>query len=248
MAQSTINLPVKILYDARDSNWMLYLSLFVKLKSYYSNSVFYNCTLQKLSQLTGVPRATLSRQINFLKSKGLLHKHHGNLCCLGNDKIKSLYEKGSYSIDIEIDNENQLARLQAAIIGLNLKDQQYHIDKSGLGKNCKTNKVYKTFKKRFDDTRGYTGISVAGIGRLLNVSRTTAQTVKNRCKQLGFLKAKTRRKVLFSGIDYQGFLAFKNFTFSFSSSVYYDKMSKSIIQRLMDELTYVNPSPITPLQ
>ena len=236
MAQKTINLPIRLLQEARDDKWLSYLSFFLTLKSKYNNSVYYNHSLLKLSELLKIPVPTLSRYIVFLKAKGLISKHSGNLCCLGNDKIKSLYEKGSFSISIPIDNENQKLILQSALIGMNLKDQQYHIDKSVSEKYSKKNKVYKTFKKRYDNTRKYTGLSVTGISRLLNISRCTAQVYKKSAISLGYMTAKTKRLILFTGIDINGFYNYKNGVHNYSSSIYYFRNTGSVIQRLHDEL------------
>lgn len=239
MAQNTLNLPIMLLKEARDDKWMAQLSVFLRLKSIYTNSVYYNHSLKKLSKILHIPVPTLSRYIIFLKAKGLLSKHSGNLCCLGNDKIKSRYEKGSFSLPIPIDNENQQLILQTAIIGLNLKDQQYHIDKSVSEKYSKKNKIYKTFEKRYDNTRKYTGLSITGISRLLNISRCTAQVYKKSATSLGYMVAKTKRLVLFTGVNIECFYNIKKVLqdySSYSSSIYYFRNTGSVIQRLHDEL------------
>ena len=235
MAKSTINLPIMLLHEANADGWLLQLSFFVRLKSYYSNSIFYNSRLISLSKELNVPVPTLSRYIKFLTAKGLLSKHHGNLCCLGNTKIKSNYEKCSFSIQIPIDHDNQLIVLRSAILELNLKGQQYHIDKSVSAKYSKK-KIYKTFKERYDNTRKYTGLSIMGISRLLNISKTAAMIYKNKAVSIGLMTAKTKRFVHATGESYEGFCHFKKALHYSYCNVYYFRRTGSIVSRLHDEL------------
>jgi hypothetical protein len=94
------------------------LSFFCFAKAVYErNPIFYNYTNLKLSQQLGISVSTLRARLNYLTSKGLVHRHSGHLCFLGLDKLCQKYVGKRYS--------KSMGNILQIPIGANLSETKF---------------------------------------------------------------------------------------------------------------------------
>lgn len=181
-------IPVKLIKQAHQEDWLRSLAYFVRMKSLYVNNTHYGYNLRSLGSKLGVTPATLSFHIKELTKRGLIEKHAGNITFKGYRPLRALF--GANFIGVPINHKDQLSLVRAQLIRFNLKQQAYIIKKSGVQK-CPT---LKQISERMKN--GYTGLSAVGFGRVLRLSPSRGAALRSDLIKSGVLSYKRRFEVL----------------------------------------------------
>lgn len=111
-------LPSKMYQEFHKEGTLDALAFFCFAKAVYErNPIFYNYTNLKLSQQLGISVSTLRARLNYLTSKGLVHRHSGHLCFLGLDKLCQKYTGQRYS--------KSMGNILQIPIGANLSETKF---------------------------------------------------------------------------------------------------------------------------
>lgn len=188
--RNVVFLPVKLIKEAHQQDWLKSLAYFVRLKSLYVNNTHYNFNLRNLSKKLNCSTACLSHHLKVLIRRGLVVEHSGNMSFRGLHKISALYP--SKAIGVPVDHKNQLNAVRAQIIRFNLATQEYNIKKTGVQKCPGT--VPNNFSERFYSC--YAGLSAAGFGKVLGLSTSQGAAIRASMIQTGLLTAKRRYSLL----------------------------------------------------
>lgn len=185
-------IPVKLIKQAHEEDWLRSLAYFVRMKSLYVNNTHYGFTLRSLGDKLGITPATLGHHLRILKGKKIVSYHGKNLTFLGFDKLVSLYR--SKSIGVPVDHQNQLTLVRSQLIRFNLSSQKYNIKRSEI-QNCPSEETPLSFRETTHSC--YTGLSAHGFGKVLGLSFSQGAALRARMIHLGVLKATRRFSSLF---------------------------------------------------
>jgi hypothetical protein len=185
--RDTVFIPVKLIKEANEQNWLRELAYFVRMKSLYVNNTHYGYNLRSLGERLNCTPSCLSHYIKHLKHRDLIVQHSGNMTFRGWKKLRSMY--GDKFIGVPVDHENQLNLLRAQIIRFNLSSQNYHIKRTGVQK-CQPSETPDIISERFNSC--YTGLSAHGFGRVLGVSKSQGALIRKNLVASGILLAVRR--------------------------------------------------------
>jgi hypothetical protein len=189
-------LPVALIKEANDNNWLRSLAYFVRLKSLYKNNTHYNFSLRSLSDKVKCSPGCLSFHLKELEKHGLVRHMGGNLTFIGLKKLKAA--KGENVIGVPIDFKNQYDLLRGQIIRLNLSAQKFNIRKSEI----QLQKPRVVPNNRLERTNScYIGLSAYGVGNLFGLTGATGSRIRKKLKLLGQIRCYPVFSILFSGIS-----------------------------------------------
>lgn len=189
--RNLVFIPIKLIKEAHQQDWLRSLAYFVRLKSLYVNNTHYNFNLRNLSKKLNCSPACLSHHLKLLIRRGLVVEHSGNISFRGLRKISELY--GPKNIAVPIDHANQLDLLRAQIIRFNLATQEYNIRKSGVQKCPRRNQTPNTRSERMYSC--YAGLSAPGFGKVLGLSASQGAALRSKMIQLGLLSFRRRYSI-----------------------------------------------------
>lgn len=183
-------IPVKLIKQAHEEDWLRSLAYFVRMKSLYVNNTHYGFSLRSLGDKLGISAATLASHLRVLEKKQLVTYHNRNITFNGLKKISALY--GPKPIGVPVDPKNQLTLLRAQLIRFNLSGQKYNIKRSGVQK-CQPAETPNTFSETINSC--YTGLSAKGFGKVLRLSAAQGAAIRAlmiRLKVLAFQRRYSR--------------------------------------------------------
>jgi len=192
-------------------------AMYLKLKRFYNNSVIKNYNAKDVSARINEPSRNIGKYIKRMISEGLAYKHNNNIV-LQSLKIINQYEKvhktiqSKSFIDIRIgyNTKIQYIKDQLAFIGLQSSEsrQKHMIEIRNTKINAKRDSEislnkYKKLKK-YEKSNGPLGtdvdrsthVSSRGLGELLNVSHTEANTFINNFIYHGWINAQYSVKLV----------------------------------------------------
>jgi len=236
--RNIVFLPIELIKQAEEENWLLSVSYFVRLKSVYQNNTHYNFSLRSLAKKIKCSPACLSFHLKVLEAKGLVNYHCGNVTFSGLKKMQAKF--GLKNMPVPVDLKHQKIFLRSLIIKFNLTAQEYIIKKSGIQK---WQKGYVPFTKDEKINSSYVGLSGHGIGKLFNRSASTGARLRKRMKDLQIFSVTPVFSILFSNVS---LLDFKNMRNEFIIPSYsFFRDGKIIVQR-RTAMEYIFKSPIKP--
>lgn len=187
LMRKVVFLPVALIKEANDNNWLRSLAYFVRLKSLYKNNTHYNFSLRSLSDKVKCSPGCLSFHLNELEKQGLIRHHSGNLTFSGLRSLQEKYKPATIGITVDFKNQYDIVRGQ--IIRFNLSAQEYRINKSGIQIQHSGN-VLNTKKEKTDSC--YIGLSAIGVGNLFGLTGATGSRIR---KKLNILQQFRSTKV-----------------------------------------------------
>lgn len=203
--RKTVFIPVKLIEQANQDNWLRTLGYFVKMKSLYFNNTHYKYSLRSLAAKMGCSSSGLHIHVTRLVDMGLITNHCGNITFLGYGKLKRMF--GDKFIGVPVtDLKNQLTYLRGQIIRFNLKQQDYRIKKAGIQKSTRG---FVPFKQKGNASMNYTGLSAYGVGLLFGLSEATGSRLRTKLASYGLLKLKRRFHLIAENACYGLYLAGK---------------------------------------
>jgi len=164
------------------------MAFYLKLKSYYRNSTIYDYSLRKIARLAGCSTTLAKKNIELLKSHGLIEFHSGNLT------LKSLREFNETKRGIEkvlISNKYTLQeykdKLLLILLKRKIKQQTYTIVKSKRkertkGNTCKTSVLLAEISDKD------MAIGMDKLSEYLNISKSTLSLWVKKMEMCGKLK------------------------------------------------------------
>lgn len=190
--RNLVFIPVKLIKQAHEEDWLLSLAYFVRMKSLYVNNTHYGFSLRSLGGRLGVSPATLGNHLRTLTKNGLVEKHAGNITFKGYRPLRRLF--GANFIGVPVDHKNQLTLLRAQLIRFNLSGQKYNIKRSGVQK-CQPAATPNTFSETINSC--YAGLSAKGFGKVLGLSAAQGATIRAHMIRLKILSFQRRYSKLF---------------------------------------------------
>jgi DNA-binding transcriptional MocR family regulator len=191
-------IPYKLIEIANNQGFIRPLSFFISLKKSYRNGVIYSPTSRKLASLTGCSHTAVIPYINELKKIGLIEYRIGK-----NNKeqlllkgYKYLTKKWGKNVKF-IPNDSkktihEALRVQIAIS--HIKSQEYNIRRKQNGCNRK-------MKKIVESTENYACLSDRKLAEIMGVSNATANRMKNKWSDLGFITKKPMWSILAKSVS-----------------------------------------------
>lgn len=222
--RNIVFLPIDLIKQAEEENWLRSVSYFVRLKSVYQNNTHYNFSLRSLSKKIKCSPACLSFHLKVLEAKGLITYHFGNVTFSGLKRMQAKY--GLKNMPVPVDLQHQKIFLRSLIVKFNLTAQEYIIKKSGIQK---WQKGFVPFTKDEKISSSYVGLSGKGIGKLFNRSASTGARLRKQMKDLQIFSVIPVYSVLFKNVS---LLDFKNMRNEFVIPYYsFFRDGKIIVQR-----------------
>lgn len=218
-------------------------SYFLRFKYQFTNSLYYNFNINRISKIHGISHACTKRKLNFFLKAGWCFVEHNHLkfvslkqLCL----IEGVVSKCPNSIEIRTNCKEIKRALQRIILEDDIRKQEF-ICRIKQDLNNPTNlKAYKAAKRkaaRYNVLPGEIAeapmISTQRMSTLFHCSNTTAINIKRdfiRYKWFGFLK---QTEVLATGVS--------NFNFKKFWRPYYNNavyLFKSVVYRSKPSLVY----------
>lgn len=185
-------IPVKLIKQAHEEDWLRSLAYFVRMKSLYVNNTHYGFSLRSLGNKLNVSPATLAHHLRVLYDKSLITYHGGNITFNGLRKLSAIY--GPKPIGVPVDANNQLTLLRAQLIRFNLSGQKYNIKRSGVQK-CQPAATPNTFSETINSC--YAGLSAKGFGKVLGLSAAQGAAIRALMLRLRILSCERRYSRIF---------------------------------------------------
>lgn len=240
MARKTVKVLEKKFNEMIASHKMNELSFYIQLRSLYQTGVIYKYKLDKISQLTGVPRETVRRHLKVLKHHKLITNRDGNLCCIGLRAQRKSFKGGSIAITVQVVGRDlQMEYLQLAMLDLNFKRQEHAIAKRKKVGNFKGAKGQETdgIMEDFNLRNDYVGLSLRGFGQEFNRKPRTGQRIKKNLQQKGLIKCVHQYNVLCKNGSPQILAKYRNFLPERSGQIYLSSTTKEIRYTITDKIS-----------
>src|SRR6185312_12105258 len=191
--RTVVFIPVKLIKQAHEEDWLRSLAYFVRMKSLYGNNIHYGTALRGLAVKLGCSPACLSYYLKDLKYRGLITEHAGNICFKGMRKLSVLF--GAKNIGVRVDHKNQYDIVRAQLIRFNLAQQEHNIKKSGVQK-CPRRETPFNLSERMNSC--YAGLSAAGFGKVLGLSPAHGSAIRSKLIDMGLICSHRRWSILFA--------------------------------------------------
>jgi DNA-binding MarR family transcriptional regulator len=199
MYRSTVFLPIKLVNQANDENWIRSLAYLVRLKAIYKNGTFYKFSLRGVADKIQCSPACLSHHLKVLESKGLVRYHSGNLTLVGLKKLSTMHN-ARLTTGIIVQFKNQFDILRSLIIKFNLQRQAYKIRRQE-----------KLLRKKSCEiaSENYVGLSCKRIGYLYGLSKESGSRIRRKLETIGLIKSERVYKSLAKGVCYEQYKILK---------------------------------------
>lgn len=196
-----VRLPIELIQEAQKERWIGSLAYYARLKHHRSH--FYNFSYSTVSKLLRCSKSTLKRNLDILRHKNLAFFRNGNLCLVGEYKLKELY-KAKHTVFIQSRHKKEKVCLQAKLIEKNLKNQKHHIDRLADHKLLTENfdilnktELKRLYRLRFllkdkKMHKFYQCLSVYGFGQILSRHFMTGYRTQKRMVDEGLIKVRKR--------------------------------------------------------
>lgn len=198
-------IPIRLIKEAEQDNWLRSASYFVRLKSLHKNNTHYNFSLRSLAEKIKCSPACLAHHLKVLESKGLLRYHANNITFLGLYKMQEKFGSKAIGVPVNFKNQNDLLRSQ--IIRFNLTSQEHSIKKAGIQKR---NKGFVPLTRIEKFSSSYVGLSSKGIGKLLGLSAGSGSRIRSKLERLQIFSVNRVYSVLYEKISLADFKNLRN--------------------------------------
>lgn len=202
-------MPLAIIQQATDENWLDSLVYFLWLKSVYKHSIFYNYSLRKVSSQIGCSPATLAHHIHILSKHGLCSVRNGHLHLISARKI--VCDKSPFvPVGISMNKAEQRTLLRYTLINRNLFFQC-----KGFCKKNELLNLVKGVKFNYKDTKRINKalnnasvietensitdcmtLSNNKFGNLCNRSASTGTKIQKALNNIGVIRSNKRTKLV----------------------------------------------------
>jgi hypothetical protein len=129
MYRSTVYLPIKLINQANNENWLRSLAYLVRLKAAYKNPTFFKFSLRKVAASIKCSPACLAFHLKVLEQHGLVRFHSSNLTVTGYRALERMFRTKRFT-GVTVDIKNQYDILRSLIIKFNLQRQEYRMRKN----------------------------------------------------------------------------------------------------------------------
>lgn len=231
-------LPLSIIRQATDENWLDSLCYFVRLKSVFTKPIFYNYSLRNLATHLSCSPTTINHHLAILEKHGLIWFANGHLFLKSGNQLKAI-DKRFVPVGVSANKAEQRTFLRFALVKRNLHSQQraftgksealqFHrmeIKSASQYKRLrKIAKVHPNKQQLESSTFDVLTLSNQKFGSICNRSKSTGIKVQKAFNELGLVKSisrivkiplgKMNRRAFFSlGLDATHFLSFKGFVY-----------------------------------
>lgn len=202
-------MPLAIIQQATDENWLDILVYFLWLKSVYKHSIFYNYSLRKVSSQIGCSPATLSHHLHILSKYGLCSVRDCHLHLISARKI--VCDKSPFvPVGMSMNKAEQRTLLRYTLINRNLffqckafskknetllfvKGHHFNYkDTKRIYKNLKNASISETENSIQDDLT----LSNSKFGRLCNRSASTGIKIQRALNKIDLIRSDRRTKLI----------------------------------------------------
>jgi len=195
-------IPLKMIRDAVDNNWINTLAYFCQLKQVHQNRTFYRYSIRKLAKAIDCSAATMSHHLKVMQSKGLITIKNDNLTVTGTNKLKAQSKSKLIPVKTDKDKSIQVDYIRFAIIKRNMAYQKVGYEfrnkalkflktgnSSGLKAKMLANYVSQrnTALERFRSSEFL--LSNKSFGKLINRSQATGRKFQSRINKLRLIKS-----------------------------------------------------------
>lgn len=164
--------------DAVTDGYLSELSVFVRLKSLFSNSCIFRATYRNVSRLSGIGVSKLKQCIPFFKSMGWVREHHGNLTFLSLDSLDG--SKGRRQLEVDVNKDDTyksiLKKLRLALVRASHDGFKYVQKVTGDDKKVRMSSKMLKHRRRYTKIHENLKFSISNrkIGGMIERSKSTA--------------------------------------------------------------------------
>lgn len=239
-----IYLPLEVIKDAIDHNWLDSLCYYVWLKKLYSKPIIYNYSLRKIGALISCSPTTVNTHIQVLKKRGLCETIGPNLLLISTTKLKVKYASPLVPVGVSKNKSDQRNLLRFVLTKNNLHNQyRSYSKKDNILKFLHGERfAYNETKKLMRQAKAYTEIQLENsiqsdltlsnkrLGNICNRSQSTGIKIQKSLNKLGLIRSSTRVKIIDKGHNRRSFFAQK------LGSTYFLTDKGVICQRLSNKI------------